>query len=334
MKHVFTNAMTAHVFAQQTQAHGRSGNGSISFDGDTIHSYSTPVGRIVRNIAGDAVLLLTARHYSVTTSMHCGRICSAFPSNDVFRVPSLGVSGGRHRDPSFTDTPDHAVNLAHLLAKYESAKAGLRRQVSEPYGIAETLDWTARKAQGYARYFGLPCSIDTAADAASVAAFRTERTARVNTPANIAKRERGRVQRAVKREADDARRREASRVACLESVERVALWRQGSPIDLRYHEYRTAEGSAMLRLKPGKPETVQTSLGAEVPTDDARRAITAIRLVVASGTAWTRNGDGGIPVGHFTVDAIDAAGNLRAGCHVITWSEVVHFTTALGWGPK
>lgn len=39
MRTVFTNHMVAHVWAQQNQPHGRSGNGQFFFDGPTIYSY-------------------------------------------------------------------------------------------------------------------------------------------------------------------------------------------------------------------------------------------------------------------------------------------------------
>ena len=94
MQTVFTNAMTAHVWAQQSQECGHSG--SLSFAGDTLSSYGTPIARIVKG-RGGPVCLLTSRRYSVTTSGHCSQARRAF-AGSVFTVPMLGAFGGGHRE--------------------------------------------------------------------------------------------------------------------------------------------------------------------------------------------------------------------------------------------
>lgn len=323
MRTVFTNHMCAHVFAQQSQEHGRSG--STHFDRDVFFSYSTPVARIVPAVVGSRVMLLTSFGYSVTTSQHKSGVHSAF-DGDVYRVPSLGISTGRHREPWRDGWPKgepyHDVNLSYLVEQYESLKGKLRRMKSEPYDIAGSLAHEAREAEGYALAFGLTVTLNLEQDAAEIAEYRNARNARLNTPAYAAKRERARVAREV-REA------EKQRLARAESAERVAEWRAGNRnVHLDWHEMRDAQGSAMLRIHG---DTVETSQGATVPMEHAVRAYRAVKRCHDAGIAWEPNGHT-LHVGHFTVNRISADGDLWAGCHRINWVEVESFGRMAGIG--
>jgi hypothetical protein len=52
----YSNGMTAHVWAQQNKERGKSGNGNMSFEGRTLYSYSTPIGRFVDTVDGRRAL--------------------------------------------------------------------------------------------------------------------------------------------------------------------------------------------------------------------------------------------------------------------------------------
>lgn len=316
MRTVFTNHMCAHVWAQQSQEHGRSG--STHFERDVFFSYSTPIARILPAVTGPRVMFLTCFSYSMTTAQHKSGVRSAF-DGDVYVVPSLGISAGRHREPWRDGWPKgepyHDVNLAYLMEQYESLKSKLKRMRSEPYDIADSLAYEARNAEGYALAFGLTVSINLEQDAADIAEYRTARNARLSTPEHAAKLERARVAR-------EAREQEKYRVARLESIERIALWRAGNrSVRLGYQEMRDAQGSAMLRIVG---DTVETSQGATVPLDHALRVYRAVKRCHDTGTAWEPNGHT-LHVGHFTVNRISADGDIWAGCHRINWAEVEAF---------
>jgi len=72
MRTVFRNtAEAAHVWAAQTQEHGRAGN--VFFDGPTIYSYGRhfAVARIYQHAeTGESVAMFNSRRYSVSTSKH------------------------------------------------------------------------------------------------------------------------------------------------------------------------------------------------------------------------------------------------------------------------
>lgn len=117
------------------------------------------------------------------------------------------------------------------------------------------------------------------------------------------------------------------------------LWRAGQPMPegVNAYQVRDAEGGPLLRAEGVTRDaagnvtggTLRTSQGAEVPLTHALRVFRFLRLVRASGEAWERNGRV-VRVGHFTVDAVDAEGNFRAGCHAIRFAEVARLADALG----
>ena len=98
-----------------------------------------------------------------------------------------------------------------------------------------------------------------------------------------------------------------------------------------------SEGGALLRVKPNAPDTLQTSQGAEVPLDHARRAFMLWARVQARvpPEGWQRQGGSteGI-VGAFKIDAIDAAGTIKAGCHTIHAGEARAFGERMGWATQ
>lgn len=92
-------------------------------------------------------------------------------------------------------------------------------------------------------------------------------------------------------------------------------------------EWRSApDGSAYIRRRG---EELQTSQGASVPWEHAVKAFRFIKLCRERGEAFHTNGRT-VRVGHFTVDSIDAEGNMLAGCHYFTWSEIERLAKAEG----
>jgi hypothetical protein len=71
-----------------------------------------------------------------------------------------------------------------------------------------------------------------------------------------------------------------------------------------------------------KGEHLETSRGAIVPFRSAVRAFMFAQLCRAKGEAWARNGHK-VPVGPYQLDAINEAGNIKAGCHTLLWDEML-----------
>jgi hypothetical protein len=197
-KTVFPNSMVAHVWAQQNQDHGKSGNGNFSFRGTDLFSYSTVIARFVKDVRGNNVVLITDHKYSVTTSQHKGEAWAATRQYVQFEVPSLGYYG---------DDVNHETNLTYLAKLYTDMLAGFRRKRELPessyWSPKERLQELADKVRSYCDHFGLTApTIDVEHDYSELVAFHAERDAKRNTPQAIAKRERER-QRRVNKIRDD-----------------------------------------------------------------------------------------------------------------------------------
>lgn len=326
MKTVFNNSMLAHVWAQRTQDHGRNADSSVSFVGDVFFSYRTPIAAFTPE--GHA--LVTSRTYSATTSgKHMPAVHRAFrPGTLVFTVPDIGYDGGRastKRGEYFPRTMDrmgwrevHVANLAWLVEQYRAEVARCMRVVTwgwldqtDVYGYL--ISRCAAEVINYARVFGLEAPhLGTAEDAARIWA-RCERLA--NDPKRKARAE---VRRQAELRAEELRRMDAET--------KLAAWQSGE--DIRYFSYRDADGSAVLRVKG---DIVETSLGAVVPLDHARRVFRFVELVREQRSTWTaqehpRRAE--TTLGPFTLDSFDEKG-IRAGCHFISWGQVERIAPTL-----
>lgn len=303
-KTVLTNHMVAHVWAQQIQESGRSGNGNFSFEGNTLRSYSTPIARIVETRDGSKAALVTTRTYSVTTSgKHMSRIWGAVSHMRVHHVYDVLASGER----------DHAANLKRLLESYQDGATSLLRKQTLSEWQREQLQRSEVAIVEYAEDFGLGSpEIDADSDWTKAQAAYQAR----NTPEMIAKRKKEAESRLIRKEKKEAEDRE--RLA-KEEAERLPRWRAGESVRAPY-------GDCYLRVVG---DELQTSLGASVPLPHAIRAFRIIKTCKDRGQAWETNGHK-IPVGHFQVDKIEPSGNIKAGCHYINWNEIELIAREIG----
>jgi hypothetical protein len=322
MKTVFSNSQVPHVWAQQTQPNGHSQ--SMRFEGDTLYSHSTPIGRIVEvrppgltdGGAGQEtrVALLTSNTYSVTTSSkHMPAARNAVINLRVFYVPDVQADSEQA----------HAANLAYMLVCYAKEINRLRRK-RDLWALAyESLEPIQQDARAYAQIFGLPePTLNAQADAAAIVEFRAAWNARLDTPANVARRTKACEDRAAARERK-AEREYAAQVA--RDVERLADFRAGLPLNTSAY-MRDANGGAYLRISG---DNVQTSLGAHVPVADARRVISLIRAYQSGKCPPPRDG-AQYDVGAFHIDTLYTNGDIKAGCHYIQFAEIDAIGRALG----
>lgn len=101
----------------------------------------------------------------------------------------------------------------------------------------------------------------------------------------------------------------------------LADWRDAKP-GARFPDALAARGErgAYLRLSADR-RRVETSQGAEVPARVCSHMWKLIGEVIAEGKAreFPRKA---VELGHFSLDSIDEAGNVRAGCHFIPYAEL------------
>ncbi len=306
VKKVVNNSQVVHLWANQSQSDARSNN--RSFDGVNLYSYRTRVG-CLHDVAGRRVALLTCRTYSVTTSAMMSETRRAVSHLTSFDVPD--VMGW-----------DHAGNLHYLVSEYTNHVASMLRKRGEPTYDYSILGREWSRIGDYARAFGLAVpEIDHSANVQRIQDHFSD-------PVRLAKRAARDLKTAAKREAAERAYAERRRTDRLEAAEKIVLWRAGS---ISTHQLPWAarsldDGSAMVRVVG---DVLETSQGASVPLCHAIRVFRRVAACKASGMDWHRNGDT-IRVGQFQVDAINADGSFRAGCHTFAWSEIEALASSIG----
>lgn len=343
MKRVLSNRMVAHVWAQQTQQDARSANGNFWFEGDTLYSYHTPVARMVTDVKGALVALISSVGYSPSTGKQLG-YARAAAGYKGFSVPFIGVTGGRRR---IDGEGFHESNMANFRAAYDAEKGRLTRQRDLWQPVFDSLFNVAKPAEDYATSFGLAyIAPDLLADAATIEAVRAARDAKRNTPEAIAKRARENERKAAKVRADyraggvlpgphRSRCRleslmtaedQAIRAASLRAsqADKIAAWYAGEHVPGLHFDAET--GGAALRIKG---DELQTSWGASVPLAHATRAFRFLKLCRERGEGWHCNGHS-LHVGHFTVSEVHSDGSFIAGCHTFQWPEIERAAIAAG----
>lgn len=134
MATVFTNDMTAHVWAQFTQESGRSNNGNLYFDGRALFSYGRHfvAGFLAPepgNPQGVGVAFINSDSYSISTSRHV----------------SLAAGAVRHRGRVWVP------NLTKLADIFADANNATRERLNP--GCYPT-EYGAASASAFARYMG------------------------------------------------------------------------------------------------------------------------------------------------------------------------------------
>ncbi len=305
-KHVFDTDMVAHVWAQQTQQSGRNkSNGNFYFEGDTIYSYGShfPIAKqITRN--GKKCVLFTTRTYSNTTAGHiqCVRRALSDQNGPVFNIPSV-------RSSMFGDhtLSEHKDNLTYYANHHAELARKTVRARSNANWLPRSLETSVAEANEYSKFFGLRKKF-------KMPELDRKAIAEADAKAKKAKERKDKVLRK-EREAREAK-------AQIEAMENREKWKNGEDIHLSQWDYignRSAD--VLLRVKD---DVLETSLGAEVPLHHAVKILPLIR----SGSPYLRNGHT-IHLGHFALDQIDEAGNVKAGCHTIKREEIERIAALL-----
>lgn len=235
MRTVVKPTEIGHLWAHQSQSRART-QGSISFDGPTFYSYSTPIGYIETNQQGDTAYFITTRRYSVTTSgKHMPAMLRAIPRDaNVFHVACVV------RDSS---QGSHAARLEGYAARIAEVEAKIPRARShKDYWESERISLYA-EARRYCQFFGLAevFDADTVADI-------------------IAKADAARKRDAARRKREQAKHEKERRQKYAAAA---AEWLAGGDNDAVYYHPDT-----FLRVVG---EEVQTSKGATVPMSHALR---------------------------------------------------------------
>lgn len=332
-KHVFKTDEIPHLWAHQTQDSARNPGGNLYFSGDTIYSYGShfPIARIVKQ-GKKTCVLFTTRSYSVTTSGHISAVRSAIPRDlPVFHVThptdspvgSLGyyvsaveelANSARNRKMETTRNQD-VQSAKALIAECKAFCKFFRMKQPkfaklpvidveklERQTLAITERARTKQARDQARWDARTAAAKAENDRWNASGFCK------HTPAHDANNYGQRSQCELQTEEDEW---------TAKSADIIAAWRVNDPSARLRNAYNLP---TMLRLSADKTE-VETSRGARVPVQHAKRALGLVRLFQSRGKEYVR-GDRSIHLGHYVVDKVEADGTLHAGCHVIKFEEI------------
>lgn len=295
MKTVVTSNMVAHLWAAQTQPHARNSSNTFWFRDSVIYSYGSHFP-IARHVNGH--VLMTTRDYSVTTSRHKSTVVNA-----AYHLPMIYCA-----NPTAESEIDHRKNLAAMrtacLACLEKAS---RARLYSQMHLDNAKDYVKTHA-AYRALFGL--------DLDEVLIISEEWKKEAN----------GRV--AAQQKINEARKAETKKHEKQQQAQLkkdLEEWKVDTSIWRTFYNLPVA-----LRVNTDG-SLVETSHGAQVPVDHAKRAY-AVAILIKTGVQppYQHNGHS-LHCGSFIIDSIDAEGTLKAGCHTITFSAMKELADKLGW---
>lgn len=301
--------------------------------GDTLYSYGShfPIAQRVRIPAngandrrGEVVYLYTTRRYSVTTRGHCYAAERAMSGNGRrFDIDPVDGEGRSLWEPLANRKGSARPVAEWFQARIDECAKDAAAPRIRPATRAKHLERAAAILEEWRAIhaaFGLrigvgavraPGSMDEvrAKYAAEFDALERERKAR-------AEREREEAERRAKEEAERAR----------VAATIVPAWRMGDAPRVK------VDGSPDITIRDVPypvlrivGEEVETSWGARVPMDEARKALRILGRLLERGEVVDSE-----PIGHFSGMRLERD-TLRIGCHPIPLDEVRAFCAAAGW---
>lgn len=343
---VFPNSMVAHVWAQQTQAEGRSNNGNFYFQGETPFSYGAHY--VVAHftdayLRGQRVVLMNDHGYSISTQGHRSAARSALRGLDVVTFDVTHPSADRHEGNLATMV--NAIKASALRLAKPHARAYLSGHDDTEANRIKAI--TLGDIPDYCEAFGIPLP---ALDIEALRDNVRKAYALYNDPKRAAKRAKATAQRELKHASKLTRYHawlEGVLPTCpsLDGVPnarwlkyRTPLWQDRARIAERRRLYTTitprewlaGKGRADALRHPWNAPTLvrkvgerlETSRGVQVPFQQALIVFLKAQSCRKRGIEWHRNGER-LPVGMFELDGVDAQGNIKAGCHDITFDEML-----------
>lgn len=290
------NSQVAHAWA-----HGKKGTGSnfASPDGKILISYSTLIAARI-----DDIIYISADNMSPSTTRHISyaRQAVSHERGNIFYTPAFSWSGS---NPRLTHEAMILPAVRDALQTVERALAAPRtRSITKMQAVQAYMERRDELVTLAARVgVALPDMPEYPVDVAGIAAYRerAKETARINAE------KQARLQR-------------------IEDEKQFDAWLAGGAVRFpaSYSRFAGGANTDFIRMQDDK---IVTSQGAECPLDHAKKAIAFYQSRTVDGvifTPWQTNGHK-IPLGMFTLDSIDSAGNVKAGCHTFTAVEIVRF---------
>lgn len=306
MKTCFDNHQVCHVWAQQTQREGYGSKKNIFFEGRTIYSYGYHFPMAI--FLDAATVLLNTDSYSVSTSRH-----QSYVRNAISHKVRLGASTAILKAfASYKDDNPHKfpADVRDAIVKEVLAKCGGHMQAA------------LKRKKASKREDDIGAAIYEIENAFKIFDFfKAKRPKELEARHYLLTNDKENVLRVygekIEKERKAAERKTAKARKARQIVmnETIAKWLMGER-GCMIHDYH---GPVMLRVRG---DNIETSQGAEFPIKHGIKAFKFIRWVKeGKASEWQKNGKR-IPLGHFEIDAINSAGDVKAGCHTVLWPEI------------
>lgn len=307
MKTVVNSKQVAHLWANQSQSHARNAGNTLYFEGNKIFSYGSHfcIARIDKE---KDVILYTSRDYSSTTHKHKRYVLGSLSAEQQKKVIVIP-------DPA-PAWDDHAPNaklmekaILKVIAEGERARERAKYLLQDAENKIEQL-YNYTTAYKLSK---IPC-FDLSKLKARVAIQRIKSEEKEK----LRLQQKGIFDSLTKKFLPDMvkawRERKEFEPIASEGVQFKSLQKLfGNP----FHSIKTE----ICRLSSDKTE-IETSKGANVSLDDARRAVGFIRAKINAREDYQTNGHT-FHVGSFQLDSIHTETRLvKIGCHTFSFDEV------------
>lgn len=297
MKNFKDSLAVSHAWANKLQAEGGTRTVSrmdgtrgrqVFFEGDTYYSYGRHY--VIGRHLPDGSVAINLEENSATTNGHVREAIYAVRPRKVLRV----FNPGGEPDSKRTER-----RVQHYIEKAAAAKPDGKR----PRYLAH--------AQQVADDYNAFC--------AALGLTGNPNFPPVNATTDEA--ELARMRKLQREYAAEGRAREKKRAAeaLVLQAEKIAAWRAGQPV------YTPHTWGTLLRVDL-PTFMVQTSRGAEIPVEDAKRLWPVIQRVMKGD----RDYEVGMQLGQYQLTKIRRNGSIVVGCHSIDYSEIEGIAKQLG----
>lgn len=149
MKTVFTNSELTHVWANQSQTHGKGSNMFFEYDSIYSYGYHFKIAKHMTNHNGQKCVLFNDKSYSNTTSKHQSLVWRSIPANvHFFKVKTIFEN-------IETATNAHLENLNNYLEYAEQAKSKAITAHKLKNGFIEQAKISIGVFENYKSFFSL-----------------------------------------------------------------------------------------------------------------------------------------------------------------------------------
>lgn len=301
-----TNAQFAHIWAQQTRPHGR--NGNLFFEGTTIFSYGYhwPLATFLDS----GTVLLNTDVYSSSTARHLSYVKRAISHKNRLECPHETIM----RPLLAVHTSPHLANKKTVLA---NACAEAERYIREE--VACKLAQAVKRRKQHLAYADIN---------AAISLFHTYE----KTFAYFGKKLSVSVRRLIEQLAKDyelvfeQQTRNAERKARKQQREykkrvdaAIANFRANKQTTYT-EDHLLMQAPVLLRIVD---KSIQTSHGAKFPITHAKKVFPLIEHQRRIGKPWSATERKvTLRLGEYTIDNINAHGDVTAGCHHVKYEEI------------